>query len=121
MDDEYISTKQHQEFVERMKIEHQRLDDENERQNERIKELENDTKQITNLTLSIQELASSVKTIAKETERLGVKMEEGIKSHDDRLQKIENRDGEKWRDVVHYLITTVLAILIGLLSRQIGL
>lgn len=132
MGEEYVSKEVFEEFEKCLEVQHKRLEDEDNRQNRRLQEIEDQNKQINNLALSVQELASSVKEIAKETERLGMrvddnikkldgKVEETFKKLDNRIGKIEGRDGERWRSVVGYLITAILAMMIGLACNRIGL
>lgn len=100
--DEYITRAEHTEFC-------ARLDAENNRQNRRIEILEGTTKQISELTTSVQKLAMSVESMVKEQGRQG-----------DRLEALENRDGEMWRKVTGYVLTTIMGIAIGFLAKQIG-
>ena len=100
--DEYITRAEHKEFGER-------LNAENNRQNRRIEILESTTKQISELTTSVQKLAMSVENMVKEQGRQG-----------DRLEALENRDGEMWRKVTGYVLTTIVGIVIGFLAKQIG-
>ena len=79
--DEYITRAEHTEFC-------ARLDAENNRQNRRIEILEGTTKQISELVTSVQKLAMSVESMVKEQSRQG-----------ERLETLENRDGEMWRKV----------------------
>ncbi len=79
--DEYITHAEHAEFC-------ARLDAENNRQNRRIEILEGTTKQISELTTSVQKLAMPVENMVKEQGRQG-----------DRLEALENRDGEMWRKI----------------------
>lgn len=121
MADEFVRMEVHQEFVARMKTEHQRLEDEDDRQNHRIDDLEESNKQIHDLALSIQELTSSVKTIATETERLSTMMEKNITDINTRLKKLEDVDGDKWRNVSGYVITAIISIVIGFVFSKIGM
>lgn len=100
--DEYITRAEHTEFC-------VRLDAENNRQNRRIEILEGTTKQISELTTSVQKLAMSVESMVKEQSRQG-----------ERLETLENRDGEMWRKVSGYVLTAILGIAIGVLAKQIG-
>lgn len=118
---EFISRPEHDEFVARMLSENKRLEDENDRQNHRLTSLEEGNKQINNLALSIQDLTSSVKTIAKETERLSTMMKENINGMDERLKKLENADGEKWRTIIKYIGTTILGIIIAFVFQRLGM
>ena len=101
--DEYITRAEHTEFC-------ARLDAENNRQNRRIEILEGTTKQISELTTSVQKLAMSVESMVKEQGRQG-----------DRLEALENRDGEMWRKVTGYVITVVIGIIVGFIFNQIGM
>jgi allophanate hydrolase subunit 1 len=87
-----------------------RIDAENNRQNQRIKLLEEQTKQVIDLTLSVRELALSVKQMAETQKKQGEK-----------LEKLENRDGEMWRKVTGYIITAIIGIVIGFVFQQIGM
>ena len=100
--DEYITRAEHAEFC-------ARLDAENNRQNRRIEILEGTTKQISELTTSVQKLAMSVENMVKEQGRQG-----------DRLEALENRDGEMWRKVTGYVLTTIIGIAIGFLAKQMA-
>ena len=125
MDGEWVTRKEFETFrtelEKRTEVEHKRLEDEDERQNHRLKEIEDQNKQIANLALSVNELASGVKGIAKETERLSGMINESVKKLDGRITKIEGRDGEKWRSVIAYLITTVIGLAAGMIFSKIGL
>ena len=44
-----------------------------------------------------------------------------LDKQDERLGKIEGRDGEMWRKAAGYAGTTVLGILIGYILKQIGI
>lgn len=76
-----------------------RIEDEDHRQNKRIEQLEENTKQINALTVSIEKLAQSVESMVKEQEAQGK-----------RLVSLESKDGEMWRKVVGYVITTIIGI-----------
>ena len=80
-----------------------RIEDEDHRQNKRIEQLEENTKQINALTVSIEKLAQSVESMVKEQEAQGK-----------RLVSLESKDGEMWRKVVGYVITTIIGIAVNL-------
>ena len=92
---DYISRNEHNEFCKRM-------EDEHARQNKRITLLENSVKEIGDLTASVQKLAVNMENM------LTIQEEQG-----DRLKTLENRDGEKWRSISLYVITTIIGIVIG--------
>ena len=98
-----ISRAEHEEFCKRM-------EEEDKRQNARIQSLEKQTETITELAISVKELAASVKQLA-----------ESEKKHDDKLEELSDRDGERWRNVVGYVITVIVGIVIGFIFKQIGM
>ena len=100
--DETISRAEHEAFKEL-------IDAENRRQNKRI-DLEETVRQIGALTTSVEKLALSMESMVKEQEQQGK-----------RLEILESRDGEKWRQVTGYIITTVLGIVLGFIFRYIGI
>ena len=63
-------------------------------------------RQIGALTTSVEKLALSMESMVKEQEQQGK-----------RLEILESRDGEKWRQVTGYIITTVLGIVLGFIFR----
>lgn len=98
-----ISRAEHEEF-------RKRIEEENKRQNRRIDLLEESVKQLNSLTLSVEKLASNMENMLKEQGRQGK-----------RLEKLENRDGEKWRKVTGYVVTTIVGIVVGFIFKQIGM
>ena len=98
-----ITREEHEEFSRRM-------EDENTRQNHRLSNLEESVRQIGDLALSVQRLASSMENMVKEQEKQGK-----------RLETLEERDGEKWRKVVHYAMTAVIGIVLGYVFNKIGM
>lgn len=98
-----ITRAEHEEFVKRM-------EDEDHRQNRRIEILEKSVQQFTSLTASVEKLALNMENMLKEQEAQG-----------NRLEALEDRDGEKWRTVTSYVMTTVIGILIGYIFKLIGM
>ena len=98
-----ITRAEHEEF-------RRRLEEENKRQDRRIELLENSIQQINTLATSVERLALSVEQMVKEQERQG-----------DRLETLENRDGERWRQVVGYVITAIVGVVIGFAFKQLGM
>ncbi len=106
--DASISREEHEEF-------RRRIEEENLRQNKRIELLENNmqqiiTQQLTNLTSTIERLNLSISNILKEQAEIS-----------GRLEKLENRDGEKWRKVVETVITVVVSAAVGFALAHIGM
>ena len=100
---EYVGREEHTEFA-------RRIQEEEHRQNRRIELLEESVKQNTALTLSVEKLANNMENMANEQMRQGK-----------RLEALEGRDGNMWRTVVKYVLTTILGLVIGVVAMQIGL
>ena len=103
MDNTPITREEHEEFC-------KRLEEEDRRQNKRLEILEEQTKQFTDLVLSVRELAQSVKQLA-----------ETQKAQGEKLDELENRDGEMWRKVSGYVITAIIGLVLGYLFNLAGM
>ena len=101
--EEYLTRQEHQEFKEG-------LEKENHRQDKRIEILENTVRQINDLTLSVQKLATNMEGMLSKHTQQGK-----------RLEELENRDGEKWRQVTGYVITALIGAVFGFVFKQIGM
>lgn len=93
--DEYLTKGEHNEYKESQ-------DKENKRINKRLEVLENTVRQINDLTLSVQKLATNMESM------LNKQTEQGK-----RLEELEGRDGEKWRNVSMYVLTALIGAVIG--------
>ena len=85
------------------------MEEEHKRQDRRIELLEENMKRLEGLSTSIEKLALNMENMLKEQMKQG-----------ERLEVLENRDGEMWRKIVGYAITAAIGILIGFLFKQIG-
>lgn len=103
MDSTPITRAEHEEFCKRVEAE-------DRRQDKRLEILEEQTKQFTDLVLSVRELAQSVKQLA-----------ETQKAQGEKLDELENRDGEMWRRVSSYVITSIIGLVVGYLFHKLGL
>ena len=103
MDSTPITRAEHEEFCKRVEAE-------DRRQNKRLEILEEQTKQFIDLVLSVQELAQSVKQLA-----------EIQKAQGEKLDELESRDGEMWRRVSSYVITSIIGLVVGYLFHKLGL
>lgn len=110
MDDSYVTHREHEEFRRLMDVENKRQEDENTRQNKRLDILEDKIEEIVSINKSVERLAVNMEGILKEQVTQG-----------DRLQKLEDRDGEMWRKLLSYLVTLIAGAVVGLLLKQIGL
>lgn len=93
--DSPITRAEHEEF-------RRRLEAEEKRQDKRIELLEQNTKQISSLTISVEKLAQSIEMTVKEQVK-----------HGERLEVLENRDGEMWRKTIGYIVTAVIGMAMG--------
>ncbi|WP_300772266.1 hypothetical protein [uncultured Acetatifactor sp.] len=66
---------------------------------------------------SIQQLVVSVERIALSTEHIMQEQEQQSK----RLEKIEGRDGEKWRKAMSYIGTAILGAVLAIVFSRIGI
>ena len=103
MENEYITRQEHEEF-------RRGIESEEKRQNKRLDLVEDKVSEIGDLVSSIKELAANMKRMAEEQEKQG-----------NRLQILENRDGEMWRKVMGHLATTVIGIVVGYVFMRIGM
>lgn len=92
-----VSREEHKEFIARMQAEHSRLDDENKRQNKRLERLEQQLARLNTLTTSVEKLANNMTNMLRELERQG-----------NRLEALESRDGERWRQAIGYVMAAVV-------------
>ena len=100
--DEFLRRDVHEEFAERMEDEHRRI-------NHRLGKVEETIGEINRLTLSVQSLAESVQRMCKEQER-----------QSERLQTLEDRDGDNWRALMKYLLTGLAGALAGFIASWLG-
>lgn len=101
--EETLTRREHEEFA-------RRIDEENIRQNKRLEILEDTVRQIGGLTTSVEKLATSIESMVKEQEKQGK-----------RLEVLEGRDGEKWRNAVWFILTTIAGIVIGYILKLLGM
>lgn len=102
MNDEYLLREVHEEFSGRMEDEHRRI-------NHRLGKVEETIGEINRLTLSVQSLAESVQRMCAEQER-----------QSERLQTLEDRDGDNWRALMKYLLTGIAGALAGFIASWLG-
>lgn len=98
----FVTMEFHNEYAKRMQEEH-------DRQNHRIGDLESGVKEYNKLALSIERLTISLQSMVEEQKAQG-----------ERLETLEKRDGEMWRKVVGYVLTTTIGIILGYIFKQIG-
>lgn len=99
--DSPITRAEHEEF-------RRRMEEENSRQDARIKILERQVDGLKELSVSIERLAINMENMVKEQVKQG-----------ERLEVLESQDGKMWREVVKYVITTLIGLVLGFLFNQI--
>lgn len=100
MDSGYLPRHEHEEFAKRIDEEHGRI-------HYRLKKLEQQDEANTKTLLAIERLATGVENLQKQVSEQG-----------DRLEAIENRDGETWRNAKWYAFTVILGTVIGYLLNS---
>lgn len=88
-----------------IKVELERIHDEDLRQNKRLNELEATVKQLNDIVISIQRLTMSVESLAKDVHKQG-----------ERLESIEQAPVERINSVKQTIVTTITGIVIGALA-----
>ena len=88
--DGYMTIVQHDEYAKRM-------DDEHKRQNRRISKLEDDVKENNKLILAVDRMAHNMEEMLEEQKEQGK-----------RLEALESRDGEAWKNMKDKLIGAFL-------------
>lgn len=101
--EDVVGRKEYEEFQRRMEDEHKRTD-------HRVRDLEDNVRQIGELTASVEKLAVSVESMAKSQCQ-----------QESRLEELEGRDGEMWRKVSSYVLTTVIGAILSFVLMQIGI
>lgn len=110
MDGDFISRHEHEEFRRSMDSENLRLREENDRQNHRLNALEETVKQVAAISTSVEKLATNMENMLKEQVSQGK-----------RLETLEGRDGDKWRNAASHIVTAVISLIIGYLFKQLGM
>ena len=87
---------------ETVKVELERIHDEDKRQNKRLDALEEQGKVLNDLALSVQKLAIGI-------ENLSVKQD----SMNERLEEIEQRPAQAWNNMTRTIFTTIISAIAG--------
>ena len=103
MNSGYLLHVEHEEYAKRIDEEHTRI-------HHRLKHLEDQEKMQTEILLTIKELTMETKDLKTAVLQQG-----------ERLETLENRDGETWRNVKWYVLTVVLGAIIGYLMNMVGI
>lgn len=110
MSEDFISRPEHEAFADLMRSENQRLHDEETRQNKRLENIERMVENFRAVQASMEKMETIMQSMLQEIGKQGK-----------RLERLESRDGEKWRKLIGYVATAITGILIGFIAHQIGL
>lgn len=110
MEGDWLTRHEHEEFRRSMESENKRLEDENNRQNKRLDTLERTVAEVAKINTSVEKLATNMENMVKEQASQGK-----------RLETLEGRDGDMWRQVAKYAITAVIGIMVGYIFKQFGI
>ena len=108
--DNPVTHRELEQFRDLMESENKRLQEENERQNHRLKILEENVLEIRSLSAGVNKLAANMENMLKEQERQGK-----------RLETLEGRDGEKWRDTAKNVLSVIIGGILAYIFMRIGL
>lgn len=92
----------HEEFV-------KRIEDENHRQNKRIEVIEDHVCEITKIATNVEKLAINMEHMVGELKDQGI-----------RIKTLEDRDGEMWRKVMAYFLTSIISATVGYFASKFG-
>ena len=106
---EPVTREEHEIFKQLMESENERLAEEDRRQNQRINVLEKTVQQISSIATSVEKLAVNMENMVTVQKQQG-----------DRLKTLEERDGERWRQVTGYVITAVISAILGFVASTLG-
>jgi oligoribonuclease NrnB/cAMP/cGMP phosphodiesterase (DHH superfamily) len=101
MDSGYLLHVEHDEYAKRVEEEFSRV-------NHRLKDIEEDKKEQRELLIAVNKLADNMESMQKE-----------VKAQGDKIQEIENRDGEKWRKAEWLVVTGFITGIIGFIVGQL--
>ena len=93
----------HEEFA-------KRVEEENHRQNKRIEVIEDHVCEITKIATNVEKLAINMEHMVGELKDQGV-----------RIKTLEDRDGEMWRKVVAYFLTSIISAIVGYFASKLGI
>lgn len=100
------------EFITRREYEEHnlRMEDEHKRQNRRIEKLEKEYQTQTQTLIAIERIAVNVENMQNELSDQGK-----------RLDELESHDGEMWRKVIGYVVSSIVGAVICFIFTQIGM
>lgn len=103
MEGEFISRREHAEYVKRMEDEHKRL-------NKRLEVVEDALSENTQLTISVNKMATNMEHMFNEQQEQGK-----------RLTELESRDGKKWRAITSHIGTAIVGAVVTYFLVKLGI
>lgn len=103
MEQDIVTQAEHKEFVKRVEAAHNRYDKRLEQNEAAIEEIRSVQADIKAINLNIERILT---TLSKQEERLNT---------------LEDRDGEMWRKCVGYVVTAIIGIVVGYLFTALGM
>lgn len=100
---DYITREEYDEFKDGLKAEHART-------NARLREVEEVVKEIHTMSTTLIVLCEKMSSVNNSIDALNADVD-----------TLKARDGEMWRKIVAYILTTVAGIIIGYIFKQIGM
>lgn len=86
-----------------------RIDEHNKEQDKKLDKLEASMENVHRMAINIERLATNMEGMCKEQAKQG-----------ERLSKLEERDGNKWREIVKYVTTAIIGIILGYVFKHAG-
>ena len=99
--EEQITRAEHEEFA-------KRVDEHLKREDARLESIETDVKDLKAQNVTLEKLATNMQSMCNEQKKQG-----------QRLERLEARDGEKWRQAVGYAATALVSILAGIIVASL--
>lgn len=112
--EQWLQRTEHEEFSKRM-------DEANKRLSKRISTVEEHMKNLNDLTLSVRELSITIKNMSEEQKEHYARYEESEKNMAEKIEEIEKRDGDKWRQMTSYIVTILLGGVISYFLMKLGI
>ena len=109
-----ITRAEHEEFRRTVAARFDVVEAEDKRLNERLKVIEETNKQISDMNVTLQKQSDNITALSKNLADIAKTQD----AENARLKALEGRDGEKWRQVVGYLITAVIGAAVTLVFTQ---
>ena len=97
MPEDEVTRKEHDEFS-------KRLDEHLSRLDARVEDVETDVADLKHQTAAIDRLATNMQHMCDEQKKQG-----------ERLERLESRDGQKYRQLISYVCTAVVSVLAGVI------